>query len=222
MRAASALLVAVLLTTCAISGTFAKYTSSQTANDSARVAYWGFDNDAAIEFELFKNVYDGATPGTTTVEGKNGEKVIAPGTSNSIAFSFDYAASGGAAAPEVDYKITVEPTINVPAELEANPNFKWTLKEGTNAAQEFDSAAELITEIKKLSGDASGESSYKAGNLPEKLQGNYEIGWIWEFENTTGTDTEKASQDAADTALGNATNLDDVTVTINITATQID
>ena len=41
MRVASALLVAVLMTTCAISGTFAKYTSSKTDSDSARVAVWG-------------------------------------------------------------------------------------------------------------------------------------------------------------------------------------
>ena len=40
MRVASALLVAVLLTTCAISGTFAKYVSTATGEDAARVAYW--------------------------------------------------------------------------------------------------------------------------------------------------------------------------------------
>ena len=38
MRIASALLVAVILTTCAISGTFAKYVTSTPGSDSARVA----------------------------------------------------------------------------------------------------------------------------------------------------------------------------------------
>ena len=41
MRIASVLLVAVLLSTCVISGTFAKYTTSNSATDSARVAKWG-------------------------------------------------------------------------------------------------------------------------------------------------------------------------------------
>ena len=41
MRVASALLIAVLLTTSAISGTFAKYVSTGHAEDIARVAKWG-------------------------------------------------------------------------------------------------------------------------------------------------------------------------------------
>lgn len=41
MRAASALLVAALLSTSIISGTFAKYTTGASAQDSARVAKWG-------------------------------------------------------------------------------------------------------------------------------------------------------------------------------------
>ena len=41
MRTASGLLVATLLTTSMISGTFAKYTTQDEASDSARVAKWG-------------------------------------------------------------------------------------------------------------------------------------------------------------------------------------
>ncbi len=41
LRMASALLVLTLLTTCIIGGTFAKYTTSGTATDTARVAKWG-------------------------------------------------------------------------------------------------------------------------------------------------------------------------------------
>ena len=45
MRIASVLLVAVLLSTCAISGTFAKYVTQVSGNDSARVARWGIKSD---------------------------------------------------------------------------------------------------------------------------------------------------------------------------------
>ena len=41
MRLASAVLVCTLLTTSVISGTFAKYTSTSSASDNARVAKWG-------------------------------------------------------------------------------------------------------------------------------------------------------------------------------------
>jgi len=41
MRIASVLLVAALITTCAISGTFAKYVTKAEGTDSARVAKWG-------------------------------------------------------------------------------------------------------------------------------------------------------------------------------------
>ena len=41
MRIASVLLVAALITTCAISGTFAKYVTKVSGEDTARVAKWG-------------------------------------------------------------------------------------------------------------------------------------------------------------------------------------
>jgi hypothetical protein len=66
MRLASLLLVCVLLTTSVISGTFAKYTTSYTANDTARVAKWGFDQ-ATLSFDLFAATYDDSVDG-------NGEK----------------------------------------------------------------------------------------------------------------------------------------------------
>ena len=65
MRLASGLLVAVLLTTCAISGTFAKYVSDATNSDTARVAKWsievegeeiGVAGDPVVAFDLFETV----------------------------------------------------------------------------------------------------------------------------------------------------------------------
>ena len=59
MRVASALLVAVLMTTCAISGTFAKYTTTASGKDAARVANWGFEGAATLTLEnLFLASYD--------------------------------------------------------------------------------------------------------------------------------------------------------------------
>ena len=59
MRLASILLVCVLLTTSVISGTFAKYTTSVSSEDKARVAYWGFQSSNSMDISgLFVATYD--------------------------------------------------------------------------------------------------------------------------------------------------------------------
>lgn len=97
MRVASVLLVAVLLSTCVISGTFAKYTTSATGSDSARVAKWGIKM-GSDDTDAFVAVYDAADD--NQVDG-NGEPVVAPGTSGAAS----YKVTG---APETDYEITFD------------------------------------------------------------------------------------------------------------------
>ncbi len=87
MRIASVLLVAVLLSTCIISGTFAKYTTEVSGTSSARVAKWEFTigddeiNATTVEsftFNLFESVSD------ENVKTGDGENIIAPGTEGSF------------------------------------------------------------------------------------------------------------------------------------------
>lgn len=91
MRIASILMAAVLLTVCAVSGTFAKYVTSANTADTARVAKWGVL--LSIEGDgLFSDKYEADdetyTKSDYTVEAaENGEgatvkfdKVVAPGT----------------------------------------------------------------------------------------------------------------------------------------------
>lgn len=93
MRAASFLLVAVLLTTSVISGTFAKYVSTVSGTDTARVAKWAFSVDdvdidlttvKTFEFDVFNTVYDTyGAPNQNDSDVKDGvdpEAIIAPGT----------------------------------------------------------------------------------------------------------------------------------------------
>lgn len=112
MRMASTLLVAVLLTTCTISGTFAKYVTSDTATDSARVAKFGVV--VAASGSLFDETYIDAptepgTPGDPDLAvvshgAVNGIKnVVAPGTNN--AEGMKLAVTG---TPEVDVNIAVD------------------------------------------------------------------------------------------------------------------
>lgn len=108
MRLASGLLVAVLLTTCAISGTFAKYVTSDSSEDSARVAKWGVSVVASGD-QMFNNEYTDTTNGLT-VKSVDDKKVVAPGTSNEE-FDADGLTFTIEGKPEVAVKITYDFTI---------------------------------------------------------------------------------------------------------------
>ncbi|MBQ8339539.1 MAG: hypothetical protein IJX62_02890 [Clostridia bacterium] len=87
MRVASALLVAVLLTTCAISGTFAKYVSTASNSDTARVAKWAFNVGDSNIAQSNTFVFDpfSYSDSNVDVDGTGSEKVIAPGTTGEFA-----------------------------------------------------------------------------------------------------------------------------------------
>lgn len=220
MRAASGLLVATLLTTSVISGTFAKYTTTTSGHDTARVAYWGFNEEKDTTINLFSKTYDNVS---------GAEKVVAPGTEGNAQFGFKYTsnASKSINAPEVGYTLTIKATASGSYDaLDKNPDFKWTLKSGkTGATEEFDTVAELLAAIEKLSGatDNTGSATYDAGKLPEafgtaEANAKCTVGWKWAYEDAQKTD----AQNVTDTTMGNAASLDNVTLNISITATQND
>ena len=214
MRLASCLMVLAVLSTCAVSGTYAKYVTSTSGSDSARVAKWGFTDTDSTKMkisDLFANAYDNTVKSTVDV--------VAPGTTKSTTFAFTYGGDTAAAAPEVDYTFKVAADITGSyAALDANPNFTWTLDDTS-----YNTVADLKAAILKLSGAASGSQTYKAGTLPDAFKATgdnqHTIGWNWAFE-TAGDG--KDAQDVTDTEMGNATALDNVAITITITATQID
>lgn len=215
MRAALLLLVLTLITSCFVGGTFAKYTTSAEGTDKARVAYWGFDQEAYTAFDLFDVTYD-------NVKAQNNENVVAPGTSKSTTFAFGYTGNTAKSitAPEVKYNFKVDvTTTGTTTEFDNNTSFKWTLQKGTDEVNKevnkYDTFAELASAIKLLSGTASGSMDYEAGTLPGNFASAdkvYTIGWEWAFD----------GNDIDDTELGNMQDLKNVEIAITITATQID
>lgn len=109
MRLASFLLVAVLISTSAISGTYAKYTTQDSGKDEARVAKWG------VELQVFGNLYgDTYTNQIVKEVTDNGDNirvqsvdkaadVVAPGTKNEEGFEISLKGQ-----PEVDGIITTK------------------------------------------------------------------------------------------------------------------
>lgn len=189
MRAASVLLVAVLLTTCAISGTFAKYTTTATGSDTARVARWGFKT-TTLAIDLFDGRYD------NVVAMKDGENVIAPGTSKTTTINL---VPDTQSAPEVAYKFDV--SVKIDGDEDVYGKLKWSLN-GT----QYDSFAAFKAAVEKLS-----QARIGPNKLPDTT--DIVVKWEWPFE---------SGNNSQDTYLGNKQKLDEITVTFSFTATQLD
>ena len=107
MRLACFLLVAVLISTSAISGTYAKYVTTAEGKEEARVAKWGVQVGVAgfsdaDDDGLFLTSY--AKDSTTTIDTtvKADQKVVAPGTKNEEVITFTLTGT-----PEVAVKVDV-------------------------------------------------------------------------------------------------------------------
>lgn len=230
MRIASVLLVAVLLSTCAIFGTFAKYTTEVSSSDKARVAYWGFQSTNSMDLDgFFDEAYD-IVGDSKKVASVDGADVIAPGTTSSTTFAFawdeEVSAYGAAVAvtgPEVAYTFTITVDTVCDELIKNNKNIQWKLDNGSWGT--FD---QLVASIKALSGEADGSADYQPNKLPDEFTASddvHTIEWKWIIDGgdatyTVGSDT--LNQDQYDTYMANAAELDDVSIKITITATQID
>lgn len=142
MRLASWLLVLTLLTTCIISGTFAKYVTSDDAEDTARVAKWGVtttisgalfgehynafsvDDKSGLEAATSNQIYTEYTGSVDSInqgiptEGDGGN-IVAPGTkSENMIINI----SG---TPEVEGKVDVEVTGTEDSTEKANYSDIW-------------------------------------------------------------------------------------------------
>lgn len=110
LRIASILLVVTLLSTCVISGTFAKYVTKAEGQDQARVAKWGVL--VSVEGNVFADQYKAVDEayledgGEYAVVSVNGDKVVAPGTSAKEADMALVATVKG--TPEVATRYTLE------------------------------------------------------------------------------------------------------------------
>ena len=213
MRAASALMVATLLTTSGISGTFAKYVTSGNSSDYAHVAVWGFNETSISITDLFKETYD-----STVKSSVEHIDVIAPGTTGSATFGFKY--GGSATAPEVAYTFSVDTEGSSCSEyIENNPNIKWQLDNG-----DWGNWDTLLADIEALSGDASGTKEYAPGELPRafnKTTYEHTVTWKWAFDEYDNTSFNATNYDIIDTVMGNDGSAQ-AHLNITITATQID
>ena len=111
MRVLSLILVLTLMSTCAISSTFAKYVTKAEGEDQARVAKWGVlvsvnGGAFADKYKTSDASYKEAGGEYSVVSSVEGEKVVAPGTSAKEANMALVATVKG--TPEVATRYTLE------------------------------------------------------------------------------------------------------------------
>ena len=111
MRLASAMMVLTLMSTSVISGTFAKYVTSDSATDTARVAKWGVtvtaettDDDTVLFSEAYETDETGADAfAGNSVVSSTTDMLVAPGTKNETGITFTITGS-----PEVAVNLVID------------------------------------------------------------------------------------------------------------------
>lgn len=203
-------LVTVFVALCSltlVSSTWAKYTSTATGEDSARVAKWEWKYDGSTSdeqvitvanhtFDLFNTINDTDGNSETDVkqDGTN-VAVIAPGTQGSFEFTLQNT-SEVTGCYGLDYTITN--TNNIPLLFSVDGGYTWT------------------TELADVA--ASNETQLAVGSAAK----SFEIMWKWVFdEEATNAPNDFQNNDTNDTILGNGGSAK-ITVKLVITMTQVD
>lgn len=201
MRAATGMLIAALLTTSVISGTFAKYTSTASGNDTATVAKWSFKvndkeiavtgNNETVTFDLFTTINDTDGKSETDVTGI---KKIAPGTSGSFAMKM-----------QNDSEVTAEYSITLTETNTGNIPLQYSL-DGKTWADSIDALSKIENKNLAVNGNETQTVYWR---------------WVYEANSSNG---HAGQTNASDTNLGVGaqTSAASVTIAATVTATQVD
>ena len=206
LRLASVMLMLCLITTCAISGTFAKYTTNGTGSDTARVAKWGVTVTVS-GVSLFDTTYNS----DKVLSSETDVKVVAPGTSGTLA---DITISG---EPEVATEVTIAGTLTLTG-FDAYCPIVFTVDGvtyGTNdttATNKSATVADLKTAVEEAIAALS--DSFDANETLDASALNSNISWAW---------ANVEANNAKDTALGDAAatgTAPSVTLSLTVTVDQ--
>lgn len=242
LKIAAILLVAVLLTTCAVSSTFAKYSSAEATGgtNTATVAKWGV-KFTAVEGDLamFKASYDGE--GDVSVATSVSDKfLVAPGTTNTVNLLNDLTIVG---TPEVAFQLKAYADVQLsgwevgagyycPLAITVGSVTYYGNDEDYEDADDFEAAVEEAIAKALLAGSGTKAEAvensddafyYTQSFAPETnvatTIGTVNVTWEWAFEdddeNLAGIDDDN------DTALGDAGNAT-IQISYGIGAEQID
>ena len=210
MRFAAVLLVLVLLSTCVVSGTFAKYVTSDDAQDEARVAKWGVTVTVTGD-DAFKTAYDGSVQSSTS------DDVVAPGTSGTLA---TLSITG---TPEVDVNIKYEATLTLTGWEIGDPATEYCPLVFNVKGTEYKIDGSTITTVEQLetavvNAIATYAENIEAGTDLSSID-DIAISWSWAIGTS---DDVNDTVNKNDTALGNLSTAPTIDFSLTVTVTQID
>ena len=232
MRSAGLLLVLVLVTSCFVGSTFAKYTVGGKGTDTARVAKFGVTITA--EGTMFAEEYatdDGDVKEIITKSVVSTEKVVAPGTKGNM--SSIVLAGKPEVAVRVEYKVntfklTGWQTGDDAATTEYCPLVftvgDKTYKIGDTGIDTVDKLeAAVKNAIEGCSQNYEANTDLSTANTNVKVPS---VSWAWAFQGAdNGASTTAYQTDAKDTKLGDRAaegNAATVKLEIAPTVTQLD
>ena len=208
MRVAAFLFILTMISTCAFATTFAKYTTSDSATDTARVAKWGV-TFTTTGYDVFNTNYN-----DTVISSETTENVVAPGTTGSLV---NFTISG---TPEVSLNVaftadlqlggwTVDSAYYCPLEI--------TVGDNTYKAMNYDSAAAFEAAVEGAI--AAYNKDYAAKTNLSTIGYAPVVSWSWLISGGV------KQTDVKDTALGDAAadgNAATISLTVTCTVTQLD
>lgn len=208
-------LLLVLLLLLSFGGyTLAKYITKGTGSDTATVAKWGFTVTANAD-DLFGEKYDASgaiTTGDTGLSVKaDSGNVVAPGTGGSMTVGIDGTAE---VLAQISFELEIT-DVKLPGTIGDGTDdylpIKWTLKRGETPIVESKSAAELVTEVNKLT---------QTLEIGQEFTDTYTISWAWAFDGQDDAkDTELGQIAAGEKTVDNA--VTEISFNLEITVEQI-
>jgi len=211
-----------LISTCLLGSTLAKYTTSLTGTDTARVAKWGFSGTNITD--IFATSYNGTVVKDPTA--LDSYKRVAPGIDGS--FGFTVASGKSEVTTALTFSLSETNNDNIPIVYEYNGKYYSSILSGTaNLKKHGESGFTAVTiEAGGIAALATVLDTAYA-NIPpntdySSLSGQT-LSWFWAFEQdatgTTGTDI--SGRDTLDTTMGKAATAL-VTLNATLTAVQVD
>ena len=227
MKAAGALLVLVLVTSCFVGSTFAKYTTTGRGDDTARVAKFGVKIEAnGSTFAKAYDTDDQSVVGTIaqSVVSSNDDKLVAPGTKgNMVSMTIT-------GTPEVAVNVQYAATLTLNDKwVDADGKFYCPLQIKVNSGAgnvsicglDYDNATSFIQNVQNEIANAG--KQYPAKTDLSTTAVTPAVSWEWAYENVAGA--KMTQTDEKDTYLGDqaaAGNAADIQLTVITTVTQID
>jgi len=207
LRLASTLTILTLLTTSIIGGTFAKYTTNNSARDTARVAKWGvvIETSGSLYSNAYANVNaaDGDLPAAwadredfnkvTVAAASQGDNILAPGTKNA-GDGLSFSVSG---TPEVAVEVTTNIAaediylakgtygVLVPMTIDSTPSLKKAVRENADGIYRGD-VGNNYSKMTETDAHQEGQKYYVLTNKVAVPSGGYfPVKYTLKSDNTT-------------------------------------